>query len=216
MSLKKELHNERKNPFHFYIITGNLEKNKEDVFSFLENDLNFPLRGNSDFHQFSGLDLPIADVRKIKSLNSQTKNSKKKFRVFFISVKKIDREAQNAFLKTLEEPTDGTIFFLLIPKTDFLLDTILSRGRVIIGNENNGSERAEKFLQSSYLEREKIIKKISNFSKESAEVKDEYINFLVEIEIEILKNKEKFLKKMPETGFGEMYKKFLDLKNQAS
>lgn len=215
MELAEQLQREKENPFHFYIISGNTEKNKMEVFSFLKNDLSFSLQGNPDFHQFSGLSLPISDARKIKVANSRTKNSEKDFRIFLIDVKKIDREAQNALLKTLEEPTAGTIFFLLLPKIDFLLDTVLSRGRVIIGYENNGSERAVEFLQVSYLEREKVILKISKFSKEVSEVRDEYLSLLVELEIEILKNKEIFLEKISVEEFSQMYKKFLHMKKQA-
>lgn len=215
MKLAEYLHKEKENPFHFYIISGNSEVNKSDVFSFLEKDLGVATRGNADMHEFSGLHLPISDARKIKSINSRTKNNKDSFRVFVIDVKKIDRESQNALLKTLEEPSAHTLFFLLLPSIDFLLDTVLSRGRVIGGSENSGSERARAFLQDSYLEREKTIVKISKFSKEPSEVRDEYLSFLVELEMEVLENKDALLKNISPGEFSILYKKFLEMKLQA-
>jgi DNA polymerase III delta prime subunit len=215
MNLAEHLHKEKENPFHFYIISGNTEKNKIEVFSFLENDLNLSVRANPDVHQFSGLQLLISDARKIKSINSRTKNSDDSFRIFIIDVKKVDKESQNALLKTLEEPSHNTIFFLLLPSTDFILDTIISRGRVIKGYENDGSKRAVEFLKSSYIKRDKIVIKISKFSKEPTEVREDYLSFLSEIEIEILENRNVYLQKISIEDFSDMYKKFLDLKKQA-
>ncbi|MBR3764819.1 MAG: DNA polymerase III subunit delta' [Clostridia bacterium] len=42
---------------------------------------------------------------------------------------KMNRSAANAFLKTLEEPPEGTVFLLLTDKPEMLLDTIVSRCR---------------------------------------------------------------------------------------
>ncbi|MBM4177523.1 hypothetical protein FJ208_01860 [Candidatus Gribaldobacteria bacterium] len=43
----------------------------------------------------------------------------------------MNKDAQNCLLKTLEEPTEKTIFILLTPQKDFLLKTILSRCQTI-------------------------------------------------------------------------------------
>jgi DNA polymerase III subunit delta' len=49
----------------------------------------------------------------------------------------IAEQAQNAFLKTLEEPPPNTFFFLISNRPDVLLDTIRSRCRIL--NLNNES-----------------------------------------------------------------------------
>lgn len=216
MNILKYLQREKKNLFHFYIISGNSEKNKKDVLNFLENDFGFKTLGNPDFYQFSGLNLPISDSRKIKSINSRTKNNETSFRIFIIDVKKIDREAQNALLKTLEEPSSNTIFFLFLPTIDFVLDTVLSRARVIEGYQNNGSKRASDFLKMTFLEREKVITKISKSFEGPVDLRNEYLSFLVELEIEILENKKSFLILLGQEEFSQMYKRFLEMKKQAN
>ena len=52
-------------------------------------------------------------------------------RVFVIALDSINAEAQNALLKTLEEPPGGALFFILHPAPDTLLPTIRSRVQML-------------------------------------------------------------------------------------
>lgn len=84
-------------------------------------------------------------------------------KIFIISTPSFTREAQNALLKTFEEPTEGTHFFIIIPHADMLLPTL--RSRVVLveqEEEREGDEQklAEKFLESSLAERFALAKKI--------------------------------------------------------
>ena len=61
-------------------------------------------------------------------------------------------EAQNSFLKTLEEPTPGTVIILLSENTENLLPTIMSRCTLIRISHENGislemQESAEKLIK---------------------------------------------------------------------
>lgn len=48
-------------------------------------------------------------------------------RVFVIAAPDMNREAQNALLKTLEEPAGNALFFLIVPSPQTLLPTLRSR-----------------------------------------------------------------------------------------
>jgi hypothetical protein len=53
-------------------------------------------------------------------------------RVFIIACSVITTEAQNALLKTLEEPRADALFFFLVPTPYTLLRTILSRVQIVV------------------------------------------------------------------------------------
>ena len=52
-------------------------------------------------------------------------------RIFVIAADSINVDAQNALLKTLEEPPGGALFFFLHPAPDTLLPTVRSRVQVL-------------------------------------------------------------------------------------
>lgn len=60
-------------------------------------------------------------------------------RVFIIVAPSITNEAQNALLKTLEEPPAGAVFFLVVPSVLALLPTLRSRTQVL----HLGAEKSE-------------------------------------------------------------------------
>lgn len=185
---------------HFYIILGDEKKNKKDVLDFLKEKINFIYQKNSDFFDFSGSDLFIDQVRKIKSINSVSKKQENKYRIFFLDYKKWSIESQNAFLKTLEEPSENTIFFLFITNSDILLDTIKSRAQILNGYVFYDKEDGENFLKLEYQERIKTIKKLEL---------EQYLDFLNSIENALLENKKNI------ENISEVFKKFLELKSQS-
>ena len=52
-------------------------------------------------------------------------------RVFIISAGGMTSEAQNALLKTLEEPPDNALFVFVVPAPDALLATVCSRSQIV-------------------------------------------------------------------------------------
>ncbi len=78
--------------------------------------------------------------------------------IIFYEANKMGQEAQNALLKTLEEPLDGVYFFLLTENEMSMTDTILSRCHLHklypLGNEEM-REYLEFFIQSHNEEEEK-------------------------------------------------------------
>lgn len=65
----------------------------------------------------------------------------------------ITNDAQNSFLKTLEEPPESTIIMVLVNSIDFLLPTVISRCKIISVEknptlENELKDKYKKILQS--------------------------------------------------------------------
>ena len=94
-------------------------------------------------------------------------------KIFIIGTQSFTREAQNALLKTFEEPTPDTHFFIIVPRLNSILPTLKSRV-IMVGEKKtshlnfdsqNLGDQAEKFLDSSLAERFALIKKITVASK---------------------------------------------------
>jgi DNA polymerase III delta prime subunit len=74
---------------------------------------------------------------------------------FIIAVDALTREAQNALLKTLEDPTPGTYFFLLLPSAETLVLTLRSRLEIVRGHtpRTSAHDQARAFLAAPLAER---------------------------------------------------------------
>lgn len=75
--------------------------------------------------------IPVAEIRYVISLVGQHTFSGGYRAVVIEQAEKMNPAAQNALLKTLEEPVDGTIFLLLSDSPELLLPTIISRCRAL-------------------------------------------------------------------------------------
>jgi DNA polymerase-3 subunit delta' len=75
-----------------------------------------------------GETLKIDDIRTLVQKTNLTSYSKRRF-VVIENIERMPMEAQNAFLKTLEEPAGDTIFLLTVTQMGEVLETIQSRTR---------------------------------------------------------------------------------------
>lgn len=107
-------------------------------------------------------------------------------RVFIISCASITIEAQNALLKTLEEPRGNAVFFFLLPSPERLLPTFLSRTQLlkhnISLNHATSAISAQKFFRAEPAER---IKMLEIFTKKKEEEERDMISinsFLTDLE----------------------------------
>ena len=85
-------------------------------------------------------------------------------KIFIIGAKSFTHEAQNALLKTFEEPTPDTHFFIILPRAEILLPTLRSRVLVTSLSTSSTDESkifAEKFLTTSLEDRFVMIKKLT-------------------------------------------------------
>jgi hypothetical protein len=153
----------------------------------------------------------IADSREIKDWHrSKGLTSGKK--VCIISAKFINNEAQQSLLKIIEEPHEGTHFFLLIPHASTLLDTIRSRVHIITAPTEAGAPttRAVAFLKASAKDRLDSIARIIEAYKttdNSGALRHEATELLAEIELAIYSTIKKNIRD-PHTQFvlGELSK----------
>ena len=93
----------------------------------------------------------------------------------------MNQEAQNCFLKTLEEPKGKTLLFLISSKPDMLLPTIFSRCQTMkffkpkdLPENSEKSEKEQEILKdllpvinSNFAEKFKYVKSI-DFEKQDA------------------------------------------------
>ena len=99
-------------------------------------------------------------------------------KIFFIShAEKLTLQAQNALLKTLEEPPQHSYIILSSPTSDLLIPTVVSRCQIIIlpGNENQQNENISLAFIKDLISKNpgQRIEIISQFTKN----KDEAIQF---------------------------------------
>jgi len=110
------------------------EHKKESFFEFSQKDCNCDICREIENGNFSDLieiqdeeeQISIKEIRKIKEKNSYS--SVYPFKIFILNnIEKLSSSASGALLKTLEEPSKNTIFFLLTQNSSLVLKTILSR-----------------------------------------------------------------------------------------
>lgn len=75
--------------------------------------------------------IPVDEIRYVLSLVGQHTFTGGRRVVIIEQAEKMNPQAQNALLKTLEEPLPGTVFLLLTDSPELLLTTIVSRCRAL-------------------------------------------------------------------------------------
>jgi hypothetical protein len=133
-----------------------------DLLLFFEKTVKISLASNPDFFHERFEVFSIDDARRIKEIHESRSFSEGIPRIFLIEAFTLNREAQNALLKVLEEPKLGNHFFLVVSSFDIFLPTLRSRLH-FLENTNSGKEKegganpwtkaAEDFLKFSPKER---------------------------------------------------------------
>ena len=95
-------------------------------------------RGSPDLFSRSYRRFGVDEAQELRA-RARSKPVAGAHRVFLLFVPAITTEAQNALLKTLEEPVAGALFFLIVPSPEMLLTTIRSRVQHLsLGSEGAG------------------------------------------------------------------------------
>lgn len=168
----------KNNLHHAYLIEGKKEEIIPEILEFLEK-IGVTVKNNQDFNQIILDSFKIDDARDLKA-QSILKGVSKNKKVFIIAVNNFLIEAQNTLLKMFEEPTDNTIFFIIIPDTAILLPTLLSRF-YLIKSENKLEEDqkiAEEFLGMSLNRRIDFLKEL--VKKPDEEEKDDFREIMID------------------------------------
>lgn len=202
------------NLYHSYIVEGEPETTSSFLCEFLKNkegkDVEILCQNYDSF--------AIADSKLIKEWHSQKSVDGKK-RMCILSTKFINHDAERTLLKIIEEPAEYTHFFIVIPNSKILLDTIRSRAHIIKPFDNINRNQIEKdvktFLTSSLKDKLEIIEKLVKAHKDedldSGGLRYHTIEFLSQIEKVIYdkwkknKNDRKLISILEEIGEKRVY-----------
>ncbi len=145
---------------HAYLLEGERSVVLQELLDFLEREKVVP-KGSPDLHVYEFDAMGIADAHRIRSEQSLRAYGGEK-KIFVVSFASVSSEAQNALLKTLEEPTPGTHFFIVARQKEMLLPTVRSRLVMLsFGAALVDSEEGESFLDADMPERFRIIERFT-------------------------------------------------------
>lgn len=163
---------------HAHIIEGAYDEVAPDIIDALARHIGIEVKNNPDLTVAFYVSLGINEARALSDmqtrhpfgdthLNDEVGRARK---FFIVGAKSFTPEAQNALLKTFEDPTAGTHFFIILPRADTILATLKSRVTITDGRRTSISndetkDLAEKFLNSTLAERFASIKKITEHKK---------------------------------------------------
>ncbi len=133
--------------------------------------------------------LGIQDVHHISSL-AATKSQSESVTIFSIGFSSATTEAQNALLKSIEEPAQGVRFVFTIPQVSFLLPTVKSRCMIHDFVSEPSSQELVilpvEFLNTSVVDRMKMVDTVVKNKKEPF-TRSDLVIFLKSLEQEISK-----------------------------
>ena len=146
-----------RNPHHANLLIGAPEEGESYVRS-LCGDLGIELPNNPDFFVFRAETFGIDEARELrllavrKAIGSPRHSGVKK--IFLLLPTHLTLEAQNALLKTFEDPFPNTYFFLVLREEELVLPTLRSRMETVqVSGVRTIDTLAEKFLSASVKER---------------------------------------------------------------
>ena len=181
------------NLYHSYVIEGDPEATGIILNKFLIKRGEIKENSPDLLMQFYD-SFTIDDSRKIKEWNNEKgiTNDKK---ICILGVKFINHDAERTLLKMIEEPALNTHFFIIIPNSSALLDTLKSRVHIIKLTQVSSQKSSDKNDDFAIMAKEfvlmnpkdridfvsKIIKKYKD-EESSSSLRFMAINFINEIE----------------------------------
>ena len=116
-----------------------------------------------------------------------------RYKIFIVdNAERMNFNAQNAFLKTLEEPPKFSVIILVTDSINFIAPTIRSRCQIINFNPLPDSIIAEKLLEAGKLEKEDIpvASKLANGSLGQAfKIDKEHLNYRKDVLLKLMEVK---------------------------
>jgi DNA polymerase III delta prime subunit len=135
---------------HAYVIESSREEGLATLRTLLKS-FDISLKGNPDFHEYIFDNFLLDHAHTLRREQSMRGAGGAK-KIFFVAFNTILHEAQNALLKTLEEPTEGTHFFFITRTSEVLLPTLRSRMQIIRSQPvTHSQESAEKNIGKEFL-----------------------------------------------------------------
>jgi len=169
--MKEILEDAKKDALHHaYAIEGDPEGSLSSLFQALEEALHIHVQGNPDVYSTVVETLPIEESRTVSRVAS-TKPLAGGKKIIILGFYSATTEAQNALLKILEEPAEGTHFFLIVPNVHMLLPTIRSRVQIIQSSGGIIDEAlVNKFLSATPAERIRLLQGVIDSQNKSSAV----------------------------------------------
>lgn len=167
---------------HAHVVLGVHADVLPGLLDALVKNLGIEPKGNPDLTVKFYETLGVEEARELKSAQTRAGFGADR-KIYIIGADSFTPEAQNALLKTFEEPTAGTHFFIILPRAEMLLPTLLSRVLVVSGGallssrprlrpgrefansesaDSDAKELAERFIDGSLEERFAIAKKMAD------------------------------------------------------
>lgn len=100
---------------HAYLLIGEHEQVESELFAYLDAQQGIRRAGNPNILHRDFARMGIDDVRGIIDYASKTAVGNDTNKVIILGIQEITVEAQNAMLKLIEEPSEGTLFLSLLP-----------------------------------------------------------------------------------------------------
>ncbi len=184
-----------------YIIVGNNERNiKESILSLLESAWKREIEenifdiSNPDLHILEGTNLTSIGIDDVKNLQKDMIFSPfqelKQIAVIF-DAEKLTVQAQNSFLKTLEESNENSIYIFTTSNERNLLPTVLSRSLKIYTKNIREKEDKDDVLDILNMDMVEAFSYIEDVAKD----REKTFIFLKKLELSFQKKLEKNIKK---------------------
>jgi hypothetical protein len=148
------------NLHHAYLVPG--DEDADALLASIFSQLGIKESGNPDFFAFRTDSFGIDEARDLGARAGRKAFGHRK--IFVISAGRITVEAQNALLKSMEDPYPDTHFFVRVRGEHLLIPTLRSRMQVLRpgGSVVSNTEEAEKFLASPISDRLNFAKKFAD------------------------------------------------------
>jgi DNA polymerase III delta prime subunit len=143
-------------------------------------------QGNPDVYIREYSSFGVEEARELASKASSRALSSSR-RTFIIVTPTVTNEAQNALLKTLEEPAGDALFFLVVPSPLMLLPTLRSRAQILDVGSNMETQSVDPraFLKATPGERLEMLKPLLDKDEDDKRDVANSITFLAALEQEL-------------------------------
>lgn len=149
---------------HAYLLLGERDEAEAHIQSlFAEHGIN--QIGNPDVSIYTLDVFTVDDARELGVKAVERAFGERK--VFVIHAEKFTPEAQNALLKTFEDPVANTHFIISARETQMFLPTLLSRMHTVqVGGEREEGNEVKRFLKKNLKQRIDFAKKFADEKEE--------------------------------------------------
>lgn len=171
---------------HAQLLIGDIDELLQELGQALI-DAGVKLAGNPDVLTQNLDSFGIEEARNLREVQTRKAFGGDK-RIFIIASHFFTREAQNALLKTFEEPAPNVYFFLIAPSVGSLIPTLRSRMQHLAVEPPSGGStagRISKFINSKPAERMKLVTdllKKSDDDDEKRKIKIEALKFVKDLQ----------------------------------